>query len=160
LEELTRAYSNLGCKISMKLLVELYLACLAPIISYGCEIWAFKSFQGKQSASVRSRPSSAPLLEAHKRVLTQILGVRLTTPEAILNWELHIHSLWSTWILCVVRFWNNIASMKPDTIDYKVLLQNLRLVLLKGRGTLMQQHFAGTLMHRMHICGHTNATAQ
>jgi hypothetical protein len=101
-EDLTRAYSNLGCNISMKLLVELYLACLPPIISYGCEVWAFRCFQGKQLASVRSRTSSATLLEVHKRVLAQILGVRQTTPEAILNCELNIPSLRSSWILRMV----------------------------------------------------------
>jgi hypothetical protein len=35
------------------------------------------------------------LLDAHKRVLAQILGVRRTIPEEIINCELDIFSLWS-----------------------------------------------------------------
>jgi hypothetical protein len=32
-EDLTRAYSNLGCSMSMMLMTELHLACLPPLIS-------------------------------------------------------------------------------------------------------------------------------
>ena len=44
----------------------------------------------------------------------------------------------------MVRFWNNIAAMKPDTIHYKVLLQDLRLAIVEGRET-----FAGTLLQQL-----------
>jgi hypothetical protein len=146
-EDLVRAYSNLGCNISMCLMVELYLACIPSVISYGCEVWAFRCFQGKQLDS--RRPSSTPLLDAHKRVLAQILGVRRTTPEEIINCELNIFPLWSTWILRMVRFWNNVAAMRPDALHYRVLLEDLRLAIVEGRET-----FTGTLMQQLRKLGY------
>jgi hypothetical protein len=146
-EELTRADSNLGCNISMSLLMDLYLACLPSVACYGCEVWAFRLFQGKHLVS--GRPCSAPLLDAHKRVLTQILGVRRTTPEDIINCELNIFSLWSTWILRMVRFWNSIAIMRPDTLHYKVIMSDLRLAIVDGRETL-----GGTLMQQLKKIGY------
>ena len=146
-EDLTRAYSNLGCNMSMMLQVELYLACLPSIISYGCEIWAFRCFKGKQVIS--GSPCSKSLLQAHKRVLAQVLGVRRTTPEGIIDCELNIFPLWSTWILRMVRFWNNIAAMRPDTLHYKVLLQDLRLAIVEGRET-----FAGTILQQLKKLGY------
>eukprot|EP00884_Botryococcus_braunii_P005867 jgi/Botrbrau1/15281/Bobra.97_1s0007.1 len=146
-EDLTRAYSNLGCNMSMMLMTELYLACLPPLISYGCEVWAFRCFQGRQLSS--GKPSSIPLLDAHKRVLAQILGVRRTIPEEIINCELNIFSLWSTWILRMARFWNNIAAMRPDSLHYKVLMHDIRLAIVEGRET-----FSGTLMQQLKKLGY------
>jgi hypothetical protein len=43
----------------------------------------------------------------------------------------------------MVRFWNSIATMNPDTYHYKDLISDLRLAITDGRetfrGTLMQQ---------------------
>eukprot|EP00884_Botryococcus_braunii_P023249 jgi/Botrbrau1/9608/Bobra.106_2s0029.1 len=146
-EDPTRAYSNLGCNMSMMLMTELYLACLPPLISYGCEVCAFRCFQGRQLSS--GKPSSIPLLDAHKRVLAQILGVRRTIPEEIINCESNIFSLWSTWILRMVRFWNSIAAMRPDSLHYKVLMHDIRLAIVEGRET-----FSGTLMQQLKKLGY------
>ena len=89
------------------------------------------------------------LLDAHKRVLAQILGVRRTVPEEIINCELNIFSLWSTWILRMVRFWNNIAAMRPDSLHYKVLMHDIRLAIVEGRET-----FSGTLMQQLKKLGY------
>eukprot|EP00884_Botryococcus_braunii_P018837 jgi/Botrbrau1/5637/Bobra.55_1s0026.1 len=133
--------------MSMVLMTELYLACLPPLISYGCEVWAFRCFQGRQLSS--GKPSSIPLLDAHKRVLAQILGVRRTIPEEIINCELNIFSLWSTWILRMVRFWNNIAAMRPDSLHYKVLMHDIRLAIVEGRET-----FSDTLIQQLKKLGY------
>jgi hypothetical protein len=41
----------------------------------------------------------------------------------------------------MVRFWNNIAAMRPDSLHYKVLMRDIRLAIVEGRET-----FSGTLM--------------
>ena len=80
--DLQREYTNLRCDTCISLMLDLYLACLPPILSYGCEVWAFRAFAGHQALPTRF--ASSPLLDAHKRILTQILGVRQNTPEGIL----------------------------------------------------------------------------
>lgn len=48
-QDLTRAYGNFGCNLSMQLLVEPYLACLPPAISYGCKVWASRCIKDNHS---------------------------------------------------------------------------------------------------------------
>eukprot|EP00884_Botryococcus_braunii_P018744 jgi/Botrbrau1/5553/Bobra.0023s0036.1 len=98
---------------------------------------------------VLGEPSSTPLLDAHKRVLAQILRVRRRIPEEIINCELNIFSLWSTWILCMVMFWNNIAAMRPDSLHYRVLMHDTTLAIVEGRET-----FSGTLMQQLTKLGY------
>jgi hypothetical protein len=95
------------------------------------------------------KPSSMTLLDAHKRVLAQILGVRRTIPEEIINCELDIFSLWSTWILRMARFWNNIPAMRPDSLHYKVLMHDIKLAIVEGRET-----FSGTLLQQLKKLGY------
>jgi hypothetical protein len=78
--------------------MDLYLAGLPSLASYGCEVWAFRYFQGS------GEPSSTALLDSHMWVLAQDLGVRRTTLEEIIICELNIFSLWSAWILRMVRY--------------------------------------------------------
>jgi uncharacterized protein YhhL (DUF1145 family) len=44
----------------------------------------------------------------------------------------------------MVRFWNNIAAMRPDSLHYKVLMHDIRLAIVEGRET-----FSGTLMQQL-----------
>ena len=62
---LIKGYSNFECDVSMSLMLDLYLACLPPLISYGCEVWAFRTFKGTSKSS--TRPCGSKLLDAHRR---------------------------------------------------------------------------------------------
>jgi hypothetical protein len=68
-----------------------------------------------------------------------------------MNCELNIFHLWSTWILRMVRLWNNIAAMRPDTLHYRVILHDLRLAIVEGKeifaGTLVQQLMKTGILH-------------
>lgn len=39
-------YSNLGCAVRVVLPIDLYLTCLPLVFSHGCEVRAFRTFQG------------------------------------------------------------------------------------------------------------------
>jgi hypothetical protein len=49
----------------------------------------------------------------------------------------------------MVRFWNNVAAMRPDTLHYRVLLHDLRLAIVEGKET-----FAGTLVQQLKKLGY------
>ena len=49
----------------------------------------------------------------------------------------------------MVKFWNNIAAMRPDTLHYQVLMHDLRLAIVEGRET-----FGGTLMQQLKNFGY------
>jgi hypothetical protein len=145
--DVKRRYSNLRCAERTALLLDLYLACLPPIISYGCEVWAFRTFKGRSNSS--SRFASTSLLGLHKKVLSRILGVHNTTPEDIILYELNLHPLWATWLLRMARFWNSIAEMRPSSLHYRVLLHSLQLAITEG-----QETFAGTVLAQLKKIGY------
>jgi hypothetical protein len=152
--DLIKGYSNLQCGISLSLMIDLYLTCLPPLISYGAEVWAFRTFKGLPTGS--SRPRGSKLLDAHKKVLSQILGVRSSIRDDILNRErereININPLWSTWLLRMVRFWNSIVDMGPTRLHYKMLVQDLNLAITMGRET-----FAGTVLGLVQKIGYHTA---
>jgi hypothetical protein len=145
--DLQRKYSNLGCDKRISIMLELYLACLPPIISYGCEVWAFRKFAGSQTSS--RRLASTTLLGLHRKILSQILGVSPTTPEEIILYELNLHPLWSTWLLRMARFWNSMAEMSANSTHHRVLLHDVQLAINQGRET-----FAGTLLAQLKKIGY------
>eukprot|EP00884_Botryococcus_braunii_P011156 jgi/Botrbrau1/20040/Bobra.200_1s0045.1 len=49
----------------------------------------------------------------------------------------------------MVRFWNNIAAMRPDSLHYKVLMHDIRLAIVEGRET-----FSGTLLQQLKKLGY------
>ena len=147
--DVQRRYSNLGCAKRVALMLDLYLTCLPPKVSYGCEVWAFRAFKGRAASSRTSKFASTLLLGLHRRVLSQILGVSATTPEDILLYELNLHPLWATWLLRMARFWNSMADMKPNALHHRVLLHSLQLAISEGRET-----FAGTLLAQLKKIGY------
>jgi hypothetical protein len=52
----------------------------------------------------------------------------------------------------MVRFWNNIAAMRPNTLHYRVLLNDLRLAIVEGKET-----FAGTFVQQLKKLGYYQA---
>ena len=141
-----RRYSNLGCAERVAIMLDLYLACLPPVISYGCEVWAFREFNRRGTSS--SRFASTRLLGLHRKVLSHILGVHNTTPEDIILYELNLHPLWATWLLRMARFWNSVVEMRPDAVHHRVLLHSLQLAITTG-----QETFAGTLLAQLKKIG-------
>jgi hypothetical protein len=145
--DVKRRYSNLRCAERIALKLDLYLACLPPIISYGCEVWAFRAFKRPSTSS--SRFTSTKLLSIHRQVLAQILGVSSTTSEDIILYELNLQPLWATWLLRMARFWNSIADMRPDALHHRVLIHNLGMAISQGRET-----FAGSLFAQLKKIGY------
>ena len=145
--DMKRKYSNLRCAKSIAILLDLYLTCLPPIISYGCEVWAFRTF--KRPTTSRSKFASTKLLSAHRNVLCDILGVLRTTAEATILFELNLQPLWATWLLRMARFWNSMAEMRPDAFHHRVLSDNLGLAIQEGKET-----FAGTLLLQLRAIGY------
>ncbi len=103
----------------------------------------------QRQTSGLGEPMSYVSIECPQEGTRSRTGVRRTTPEGVTNCELNIFPCWSTSILRMVRFWNNIAAMRPDTLHYRVLLQDLRLAIVEGKKT-----FAGTLVQQLKKLGY------
>jgi hypothetical protein len=78
---LQREYAGLHCGVSLSLLFRVHQACVPPVASYGCELWGLRVMPSRLTAA-RDR-----LTTGHVNMLRQILGLRKSTPHAIVFLE-------------------------------------------------------------------------
>jgi hypothetical protein len=74
---LQRQYAGLHCGVSLSLLFRVHQAFVPPVASYGCELWGFRVMPSRLTAA-RDK-----LATNHVNMLRQILGLRKSTPHAI-----------------------------------------------------------------------------
>ena len=117
---LRRKYAGLRCAVSVRLLLEVYTACVPPAGLYVCELWALRCLPRQQ------KDDRDNLASYHIHVLRAISGIRKSIPHIMLYLELQQAPLDNSWWVRVIQFWNNLAA-RPDSCIYKrVALSNCR----------------------------------
>ena len=95
---LQRQYGRLQCLSSVGLLPRIYMVCVPPTASYGCEVWGHYKLQ---SAAAASREA---LAKSHLHILRQISGVRSSTAVLILLAEFGLMPIPDQWLLRAATF--------------------------------------------------------
>jgi hypothetical protein len=117
---LRRQFAGLGCASSVGLMLHLFQACVPPVASYACEVWGHCRLPPALKAD-RTR-----LVQSYHQILRQILGLRRTTPAAILHAEAGLGPLEHMWWVRRVRFWNALVSLPAGSLHRAVLLDSCR----------------------------------
>ena len=113
---LQRQYGRLQCLSSVGLLARIYMVCVPPTASYGCEVWGHYKLH---SATAASREA---LAKSHLHILRQISGVRSSTAVSILLAEFGLMPLQDQWLLRAATFWNAIVALPPTSLYKKMAL--------------------------------------
>ena len=125
---LQRQYGRLQCLSSVGLLARIYMVCVPPTASYGCEVWGPYKLQ---SASAASREA---LAKSHLHILRQISGVRSSTAVSIPLAEFGLMPLPDQWLLRAATFWNGIVALPPTSLYKKMALDACTLVCRRRSG--------------------------
>ena len=107
---LQRQYGRLQCPSSVGLLFRVYMVCVPPTASYGCEVW------GHYKLTAATAASRGALAKSHLHILRQISGVRSKTAVSILLAEFGLMCLPDQWLLRAATFWNALAALPPTSI--------------------------------------------
>ena len=116
---LQRQYAGLRCSVSLSLLLCLYDTCVAPVGSYGCEIWGFLS------AAAGMRKKREGIAALHLQQLRQIAGMRRNVPSQVVCLELMSPPLHKVWTSRMATFWNNTVALGQDSLFKLILLDSV-----------------------------------
>ena len=97
------------------IMCRLFDSLVVPVLSYGCEIWG-PDVIGTNGADLLK--GEVELL--HRTFLRSVLGVRKSTPVAVLMHELYRCPIMCTWLDQICRFWNRIWERR-DCNDWTYL---------------------------------------
>ena len=106
---LQRQYGRLQCLSSVGLLFRIYMVCVPPTASHGCELWGHCKLQ---TATAASREA---LAKSHLHILRHISGVRSSIAVSILLAEFGLMCLPDQWLLRAATFWNALAGLQPGS---------------------------------------------
>ena len=115
---LQRQYLGLRCAMSLSLMLGLYMACVPPVGSHGCELWGLSKMNAGQKKERQT------IATDHMRQVRALAGISKTVPAVIVSRELDVLELHDVRLERQVTFWNNVASLPFHNFFYKVMLDN------------------------------------
>ena len=113
---LRRRYAALRCSLSLHLILHLYMTCVPPVGSYGCEIW------GCLKMAAGDRRERDAMQTEHMQRVRSMAGIRCAVPVAIVYRELGIQPLHHLWLDRQITFWNNLTALRETSLFRKVLI--------------------------------------
>ena len=118
LHSMRRKVAELGVS-NIPLQVKLFHALVAPVVSYGAEVWAprYLSADGEEAAAEK----------LYRAFLRSLLGVRDSTPGGIVLAEAGRYPLATHWAKLVARYWNRLVEMRPDRLPKLAFAEQLAL---------------------------------
>jgi hypothetical protein len=127
--------------------LQLFSTMVDSVLSYGAEVWAM---QLVAKAVTSNRCSSGSKAEAlYLGYLRQQLGVRQSTPSAVVLTEMGELPLWLRWLKRAARLWNRLLAQPPDSLLRRALGASLALALEAPAGQLARRPWAGQLAEAM-----------
>lgn len=131
--------------------LQLFSTMVDSVLSYGAEVWAPQLAAKAATSSACSGGSKAEAL--HIRFLRQQLGVRQSTPNAVVLTELGELPLWLRWLKRAARLWNRLLAQPAGSLMRRALHTSITLALEAPAEKLVRQSWAGQLAAAMEAIG-------
>ena len=126
----------------------LFSVMVDSVLSYGAEVWGVQ-LAAKAAAGNGSAGSAAERLQLG--YLRQLLGVRPSTPNAVVLVETGEQPLWQRWLRRAAKLWNRVLEQPQDSLLQQAL--NASCNLADGSQTAARQSWAEQLAAGMAAVG-------
>ena len=105
--------------------LRLFSALVDSKLSYGAEVWGMQLAAKAAAAGGGSTRCAAEKL--HLGYLRQLLGVRQSTPKAVVRAETGELPLWTRWLLRATRLWNRALAAPEDSLLRQAVMTSAAL---------------------------------
>jgi exonuclease III len=109
-------YNELGIAKSVGLQVDLYKAYIIPLITYGCEVWAFHP---------AAQPSRDALCKVYMQHLACICGTTPKAPHPAILAELRMPSFDELIVIKAAKFWNSLWELPRTSLHRAIAEDNV-----------------------------------
>ena len=128
--------------------LRLFSTMVDSVLSYGAEVWGVQ-LAAKAAARGGSAGSAAERL--HLGFLRQLLGVRQSTPNAVVLAETGEQPLWQRWLRRAAKLWNRVLQQPEGSLLRQALAASCSLA--DGSQTAARQSWAEQLAAGMAAVG-------
>jgi len=128
--------------------LRLFGVMVDSVLSYGAEVWGVQ-LAARAAAGGGGAGSAAERLQLS--YLRQLLGVRQSTPNAVVLAETGEQPLWQRWLRRAAKLWNRVLEQPQDSLLRQALDASCRLA--DGRQTAARQSWAEQLAVSMAAVG-------
>lgn len=107
-------YNDLGIAKSVALQVELYKAYIVPLLTYGCEVWAYHP---------AAQPSRDALRKVYMQHLARMCGTTYKAPHEAILAELRMPAFDQLIVEKAAKFWNSLWQL-PRTSFHRAIAED------------------------------------
>jgi hypothetical protein len=94
----------------------LFNTLVAPVINYGCEVWAVYALSGALSPGAQAWGCKGPAEELHRTYMRCCMGLKQSTPMAGMYDLTGRHPMAHDWLARVLGWWNGIVGRAADDV--------------------------------------------
>lgn len=131
--------------------LEMFRTLVDSVLSYGAEVWGPQLAAKAASSNDGRTGCSAEAL--HLSFLRQQLGVRQSTPNAVVLTETGEQPLWARWLKRSARLWNRLLQEPPDSLARRALEASVTLAQEAPNRQLAWSSWAGQMATAMAAIG-------
>lgn len=108
--------------------LQLFSTMVDSALSHGAEVWGMQLAAKAAASPTGTAHSKAEQLQV--RYLRQLLGVRTSTPAAVVLVEAGEQPLWLRWLRRAAKLWNSMLEAPPDSLLRRTLVASCQLAAL------------------------------
>ena len=123
--------------------LRLFSALVDSKLSYGAEVWGMQL--AAKAAAAGGGGTRCATEKLHLGYLRQLLGVRQSTPNAVVLAETGERPLWTRWLLRATRLWNRALAAPEGSLLRQAVMTSAALATAPGSRTPARQPWAQQL---------------